>query len=964
MIKSVRRLSLAVVSSVAVFATHYGYAQTAPASSSTAASGELEEVVVTGTRLSGTSIATPTPVQSITAETIEDRAPAAIADVVNQIPAFRITRSAAGSGRIADQQSGVAALLDLRGLDPVRTLVLINGQRTVGTTAQGTFDSNMIPVGLVDRVDVVTGGASAAYGSDAVSGVVNFVLKNKMEGLTGSVQTGITRYGDGAQNVGTLAGGFGFAEDRGHVIFGVDAAKSNEVGNIYTRPYGRDEPGILTVSPTQRAALGLPAQYFTNGVELANATPGGVILSTASDGQVHAFDDAGNPYIFNRGTVFGSGATAAMTGSSDNYGYNPNGAFRLQNPNDREVAYGRTEFEITPDATVYAEANYGRTHLPPQLTAFYAVNPNGTTPMLVPTASLPASIASLYSTPNVTIGRIFTENGGGNLTWQTNTLTRFVLGAQGKVFNDWKWDVSYEHGRTHQDFNTSGLVLSALDKAIYGCDGATGSNPDLNTANAAAVATYETLTGKTCAPLSLFGLQNSNTAALDYIYNNQHQDSYFGQDAASASISGSPFSLWAGDVALAGGLEWRRDSLEVVGTPEGVANLYSQGNFGGYSGSNDVKEGFAEVGVPLLKDLPFAKAFDLNGAIRRTDYKLGGAVTTWKGGATYEPVDGLTLRVTKSRDIRAPNLNELYFVGGILPSPVTNAIPGTFGYNVAGTSNVNGAGNPNVVPEKADTVTTGIVFQPMSGPMSGFRASVDYYTIKINGAIARLSTAQTQAACAVIIAAGGTTCPGIVFSTTGNGIASISNLSQNLNALKVSGVDLELGYRWGDLPFSMPGTVTVSTLLNRAIHDQQFLTTGAFELAGSMNGVPGWSGNLTMGYDNGGFGASWQLTGFTGVKYDASTLFAGLGLLVDPSDPSYVNTNNNTININRFGGVVYSNLSAHYGITKNFQVFGVVNNVFDRQPPMFAVIAATNGNRNLNYDLLGRAYKVGVRFNF
>ncbi|HTP38814.1 MAG TPA: TonB-dependent receptor [Steroidobacteraceae bacterium] len=945
--QSLRQHSLLVLSSVVVLAAPAAMAQTAPAD--TSADGELQEVVVTGTRLAGNSIATPTPVQSITAETIEDRAPAAIADVVNQIPAFRITRSAAGSGRIADQQSGVASLLDLRGLDPVRTLVLINGQRTVGTTAQGTFDSNMIPVGLVDRVDVVTGGASAAYGSDAVSGVVNFVLKNKMEGLTGSVQTGITRYGDGAQNVGTLAGGFGFAEDRGHVIFGVDAAKTNEVGNIYTRPYGKDEPGLLTVSAAQRAALGLPAQYFTNGVELANATPGGLITQAASDGNYYAFDASGNPYAFDRGTVFGSGSTAVMTGSTANHGYDPNGAFRLQNPNDREVAYGRAEFEITPDATVYAEANYGRTHLPPQLTAFYTV-----VPITVSTASLPASIASLYTSPTVTMGRIFTENGGGNLTWQTNALNRFVLGAQGKVFEDWKWDISYEHGRTHQDFNTSGLVNSALTKAIGGC-----------TTDTAASATYESLTGKTCVAFDPFGLQSGNTAALDYIYNNQHQDSYFGQDAAQASISGSPFTMWAGDAQLAAGVEWRRDSLEVVGTPEGVANLYSQGNFGGYSGSNNVKEGFAEVGLPLLKDLPGAKSLDLNGAIRRTDYKLGGAVTTWKGGLTFEPLDGLTLRVTKSRDIRAPNLNELYFVGGILPTPVTNAIPGTFGYNVAATSSVNGAGNPGLVPEKADTVTGGVVFQPMSGPMAGFRASVDYYTIKINGAIARLNTAQTQQACAAIIAAGGTTCPGITFSTTNaNGIASITNMSQNLNALKASGIDIELGYRWNDLPFNTPGMVTVTALANHAIHDQQFLSTGVFELAGSMNGVPGWNGNLTMGYDNGGFGASWQLTGFTGVKYDVTTLYAGLGLLVDPSDPGYVNTNNNTININHFGGVVYSNLQAHYSLTKNFQVFGVVNNVFDRQPPMFAVIAATNGSRNLNYDLLGRAYKIGVRFNF
>ena len=918
----------------------------------------LDEVVVTGTRLNNTNFTAPTPVQTVNSKIIQQRAPAAISDVINELPAFRITRAATGIGRVADQQSGVQALLDLRGLGFTETLTLINGERTVPTVAQGSFDSNMIPVGLVDRVDVVTGGASAAYGSDAVAGVVNYVLKNHMQGVEGSLQAGGTERGDGRQWVGTLAAGTSFMDGRGHIIAGADYAKSDGAGSMYTRDWGRKEPGLLAVSAAQRASLGLPAQVFSNGVELANATPGSLITTKTTAGQLYAFDGSGNPYLFNQSAnQFGSGVTATMV-SSANYGYSPLGAFRLQNANDRLALYSRGDFEVSPNTTIYAEASYGRTHLPPQLTAYY------TTSLLVPRTSLPTSIQSLYTGTNVTLGRIDTEVGGGNQTWQTNDTKRFVLGGESHL-GEWVVRGYYQYGRTHQDFATSGLVTAALNKAVYGCNGGL-TNPNMTATLVAQAALYEQLTGKTCAAFNPFGVQSDAAAA--YFHTDQQQQTAIGQDAAEVTLSGPIFTLPAGDVSLTVGGDWRRDTLKVTGSTLGAANLFSQGNFGSYGGTNSVTEGFGEIGVPLLRDLAWAKSLDFNAAVRRTHYRLSGSVTTWKVGGAYAPIDGVRFRITQSRDIRAPSLQDLFFVGGALPTSLTNAIPGTFGFGVTSTSNVNGAGNPALVPEKADTFTTGVVLQPTGGPFRGLRAALDYYRIQVNGAIARPSTAQTQNICAAIIAAGGTSCPGIVFSTSGNGIASQSNLSLNLNALKVEGLDFELAYRLPSLP--TPGSLEIRLLLNRALHDQQVLSTGAFELAGSMNGVPRWNGNLTFAYQLRKFGAELQFTGFTGVKYDTLTLFPAsvtqtvAGLAADPSDPGYVVTNNSSINKNRFPGAAYTNLSLHYDITGALQVFGVVNNLFDIQPPAFAAIAETSGTRNLNYDLLGRAFKLGARFKF
>jgi iron complex outermembrane receptor protein len=940
------------------------FAQSAEAPSTAADTQELTEVVVTGTRLLNPNFTTPTPVQTITAETIENRAPAAIADVVNQVPAFRISRTATGSGRIADQQSGVQGLLDLRGLGANETLILINGRRTGATNANSNFDTNLIPVGLVERVDVVTGGASAAYGSDAVAGVVNFVLKNHYEGFSGSVQTGATEHGDGKQHVATFAGGTSFAGGKGHFIAGLDLATTKGVGNMYSREWGRAEPGLLALTAAQRAALGQPAQLFSNGVELGNVAPGSLIQGATTTGTHYAFDASGAPYLFNQTTLFGTGVGAQMTGSNANYGYNTNGAFKLQNPNDRLASYGRMEYALTDALTFYAEGNYGRTKLPEQPTGFY------TTSFLYPRTSLPAALQSQYTGANVTLGRILTENGGGNTTSQSLTNYRGIAGFQGTLGN-WKWEASYSGSRTSQDFNTSGLVTAALMKAVYGCNANTATNPNLTAALLSTVTTYEALTGKTCSVYNPIGNQVSS-AALAYVYDRQHQVSHFSQDGAQVNFSGTPFELWAGDVSVAAGAEWRRNTLNVVGSLLGANNVFSQGNFGSYAGDDRVTEGFAEVGVPLAHEMAGVHSLDLDAAVRETDYKLSGKVTTWKGGLAYEPVQSVRLRVTQSRDIRAPNLSELFFIGGALPTANTvNNIPGTFGFGVSGTTIINGQGNPLVKPEKADTTTFGAAFAPTDGALSGLRLSADYYNIKVSGAIVRPNTAQSQNICAAIIAAGGTACPGITFSSTvPNGILTLSNISQNLNSLRVQGVDIEIAYTRSN-PFGLPGKFTARALANRALHDQQVLTTGTFELAGSANGVPSWNGNLTVGYQNGAFGTDLQLTAFTGVKYDTTTLFlAAAGqqtvtsLAQDSTDAGYLVTNNSSISQNRFGGVAYLNWTAQYRVGEHLQLYGAVDNVLDREPPTFAGIAVTTGNRNLNYDLLGRSWRAGVRFTF
>jgi outer membrane receptor protein involved in Fe transport len=233
----------------------------------------------------------------------------------------------------------------------------------------------------------------------------------------------------------------------------------------------------------------------------------------------------------------------------------------------------------------------------------------------------------------------------------------------------------------------------------------------------------------------------------------------------------------------------------------------------------------------------------------------------------------------------------------------------------------------------------------------GFRASLDWYKIKLTGAIVRLNSTQTLAQCA-----GGNTlaCSAITFDSSASGIALIRNQSYNINAIRVEGVDAEISYRTA--LGSIPGTFEIRALLNRAIDYTQVTLTGATQLAGTALASPRWTGNVTLGYDNGGFSADLQFRGFSRVKYDPT--------LQGPDDAGYSTTTTTSINQNYFAGRVYTNLGMSYKITEHFQLFGVINNLLDRKPPQYAIIAMTNGGRTLNYDLLGREYKVGARIRF
>jgi iron complex outermembrane receptor protein len=535
----------------------------------------LEEVVVTGSRLQSAGFNAPTPVTVINAETIEQRAPANMSDVLLEQPALRA--GIGGNNPNPLPQLFIVAP-DLRSLGANRTLVLMNGHRVVPSTWDSQVDINIVPVGLVERVEVVTGGASAAYGSDAVSGVTNIILRKNMEGIKGGAQLGVTEYTGAKQYTFNLSGGTSLMNGRMHVMAGVDVNKSDDITDVYGKKYGRDEIGTFGPTAAYRIANNAQANIITTNVEPASTAPGGLYL--APNGTAYTFDASGNPVAFSRGTISQNGQL--MIGSTSNYGRNLNNLQPLRTPTSRYDFMGRVSYDITDNMNAYFEFNNSR-----NLTYPFKAGENyqsaaiaGNTPGLVVARTNPfvtANTASLLTSvgqtgTTFTIGRNHTELSFGGISGlaarQDSETRRFAVGLEGSFGDNWNYDLFFQQGRAWTLLQRNDYSPWALQKAVNGCATPAVGSPGFSTAGqVATVNLYESLSGKTCVPFNPFGVDRNTAAAIEYFQNQTYSDQRMSQDAASVSLTGTPFQVPAGDVAVAVGADWRQDSVSAPVDP-------------------------------------------------------------------------------------------------------------------------------------------------------------------------------------------------------------------------------------------------------------------------------------------------------------------------------------------------------------------------------------------------------------
>jgi len=888
-------------------------------------------ITVTGSRAALNGFSAPSPTVVVGRDIIDQQAAATIAQVLYQDPTFRATK--APSSNAVNFSNPGQATADLRGLGPQRTLVLVNGSRVVPSASSVnagvpvTTDLNLIPTMMIDRVETVTGGASAQYGSDAVSGVVNILLRRKVDGIELTGQTGISQQGDNFNwRLGGI-GGFAFGEGRGHVVASAEYNRSKGVGDIYTRDWGRQE--YMIVSNAAFATNGQPANVLSPNVH-NNVGANGVILSGLPGLTNYTFNSDKTTRPFDSGTL--PNGTYQIGGE----GQMPTVGVSLVPPVRRFTSYARAEYEFSDAATAIVEGGYAESHgiLSGGLARF------NTATIRRDNAFLPDAVRNLLpANGTFQLAKTFYNFGNARFV-AVNKSPHVTVGLEGKLGGSWSYDAHYSYGENKfRNDVTNNLITSRLNFALDAVrDPAT--NQIVCRATLAGASFNAAAAG--CQPLDPFGPTSGSAAAQAYVNGSGYSTSLYKQNSAAFNVRGEPFSTWAGPVAFAFGGEYRKESQVVKADPiSGTGGFALVANVGPFAGDFDVKEGYVETTIPLAKDLSFARSLDINGAIRYADYSTVGGQTSWKIGAVYEPIDGIRLRTTRSRDIRAPAIWETNGPGSIIVIPIT--VRGVFAripQNVT-------VGNPNLKPEKGDTFTAGIVVEPAGIPR--FRASLDYFNIKLSDAITSLASGTIGTLCTL---GEQQFCNYITFA--GATPVAVNAPQLNLAKQQTNGLDgvlnytLPLGSGSSSLNLSLSGTYVFHSYIDTGAVGSTRIDRAGENGQGNTGAVPTFRGNGSLTYRDDLFSLTGQLQYISKGKIDNTYNTA----------PAL------TINDNHVPAVVYVNTYATIKVTDRIQLTGSIQNLFDKDPPPAPYTIYLTPVNGIYYDKIGRAFQAGVNLKF
>ena len=946
--RDLRRLFLSGLGVTAVAALPITtFAQAAPP----ADSETLESVVVTGSLLATDGASSPTPLTVVSNEQLELASPRTITEALIQLPVFKGSPSVQSQGTGTTSNNG-AAYLNLRGLGTQRTLVLLDGRRVVSASSAGSVDVALLPEALISSVEVVTGGASAAYGSDAVAGVVNFRLDTKFTGLKGSVQFGETDYSDNQNYKASLAArrrlhGRSPAPGGQRRVLRQQGHRNFQSSSLGLPRHGRNSQSERDRQRTRRHRR-IHARSLSRIRYSSIAAQGSLMTNTALAGTT--FGPDGEPLAFQYGTL--RTATLMAGGAS----FNPSLLLVLQPAQTRTAGFGHAGFDVNDHFSVFGEATFARNEVSYNSLPTFELSATAFT-IFKDNAYLPASIAARMNDPvnpinQVTVGRVSPDIAIPHLDGVSDTQ-RYVVGFEGDFGEAWNYKAYYQHGENHSVFKTEDDPIS---NNLYRAVDAVMSN--------GVVVCRSTLTDPTngCVPMNIFGVGAPSAASRAWVVGTAIQDVTVKQDVAEATVFGRVGQLPGGSIGLAAGVGYRKEQFDqitdeisqtirtgagIAGFPAGLVNTlggFERTNPQPSAGEYDVKEVFAEADLPLLAGKRFAEALTLNTAMRYTDYSTSGGVTTWKAGLVYEPISGYRLRGTRSRDIRAPTLGELFQGSSQGTASIVDPTRG----GATGTALTGNIGNTELLPEEADTTVLGFVVEPSFLP--GFSLSVDWYDIKIADAIASLSAQQEVDLCA----AGATELCQFIQRDASGAISRVRIPFLNVAERTTKGVDAEASYRLPlDNVFSIgPGSLSFRLLVN---HLSEFNTQvqGApvLKLAGDIgiNSTPKWSGVLSMNLEAG------PATLYVQERYIGNGKYDNTKTTTDFSE-------------NYAPSVTYTDMTLGYRLATEQEVglFFTVTNLTDKDPPPIPGILISGsslGNRLL-YDVAGRSYAAGVRVKF
>jgi len=949
-------------------------------------------IIVTGSRIARSTFNSPSPVTMLGGDDLSRRGVTNIAEAIVELPSFRDSTSPQTQG-FGSFNVG-ARIVNLRGLGVTRNLILVDGRRFAPSTREGSVDLNFIPSILIERTEIVTGGASAAYGSDAITGVVNVILDNDLEGLKLEADFGISDREDGERYHAAAAFGTALG-DRGHLVIGGEWADQQGIGNCFTRDWCTPGAVVTNTGYAANGGNGLPNYVRSNdnaGLRFNNA---GVVYGGATNlfgtGGI-TFDDNGQPQPFRTGSP---GFALFQVGGDIVPAYNSS---NITVPVERYSLNANLTYELTDSINAFATGTYG--HVDGQLlqTAFFSTN----IPIYADNPFIPAQVRATFAparqaqrtapyalsrpaTGAFTMARQFDDFARGYSTSEADTW-RAAAGLDGTI-GDWAWDGYYQYSSTDR-------LQVVEDNLIVGAAVFSLNNPSqIAQSNAlfyfAADAVVDPGTGRAtcrallspdpalraaaagCVPLNLFGENNYDEAARDYVYGTLIEEIDLAQHVAAVNFSGSLFALPAGQIGLALGGEYRVDTIDVVHDELSNSFSYFQ-NFGAdYDGKSEVVEGYAELEVPLLSGETLAQELSVNAAIRQAHYNISGFgsylrtevensfdTTAWKLSANWAVTDWLRIRASRSRDIRAPNFAELFLASASAFSSIVNPFKPSQAVNPSLLS----GGSPFLDPEKADTWGAGVILSP-SGALDGLRVSVDWFDIKVKdyigtppgGAqnIINECFAGREAACALLN-------DGTV--SAGEDITEVRNVSLNLEELRTSGLDFEADYRIelaGDNQLLLRGLATWVDELTTVAFGQEIDRAGQTGVAGSISAAE-WSVNGFLTFINPRFTATLQ------GRYISSGVLNSE--YIGPDDPAYQTTLLNSINDNKVPSRFYLNLSGTFRVGPDWEnghgieLFGRINNLLDKDPPIVPEFAFPTNP--VYFDTIGRYYTVGARARF
>lgn len=964
---------------------------------------QLEEVTVTGSRIRATGFSTPTPVTAVTSEELDFMAPGNLIESVSQLPIFFNNTTQDTPGNFFNTPG--SGSLNVRGIGTNRTLTLLNGRRMAPSNKVGAVDINSFPEVLVERVEVVTGGASAAYGTDAVAGVANFILNTDFDGFETHVQGG-----DSAANSrGTWEVGAAFGTalgERSHLIVAGDSYHQDGVHGWTNQDWYR---GWGQVRTGARLDTIVPDVVSTQGSQ------NGIISAPGSAIDQFEFQPDGSAVPFVYGNPVGGGAHSITNGGSGTTNGTERGT--LSPDADRESLFLYYDLDAGERTTFYTQMIYGQnTSLSNNLGGVFTGASNGLT-VYSGNPFLPASIQTALDDPSYPI---LCDNGTpadpsddvacfsfqrfgseadfalGAAQETVNTARTLTLGFEHDISADgmmdgWQLRGYVQAGRTeHRGFHKHGVRIDRLPAALDAV-----IDPGTNEIVCYA-ALQDPANWSDCVPVNLFGMGNASQQAIDWLtgldagtqvdtpvyftdggFSSGRMLSFVsGEDKVTAadvdqdiiefSLDGQLAEGWAGPISAAFGVHYREESiLQLVydhtnpsgafdsrpaqfdptivrGVGTGMSERTTAIQFASVpniDGGFDVKEAFSEFIIPLVANKSGVDQLTATVASRWADYSGSGSIQAWKYGLDWQVNDLLRVRSTVSRDVRAATLSERFDrTGGI-----QNIEDRAFGAGARFDTSLASGGNPNLKPEEADTTTLGLIFQP---PGSSFQASVDWYDIDISGAVGRIGLQAIVDECFDF--PNSETCNLVHRNPTTNVIVLVEDVFVNINAARVNGIDLELGYRADVGPGSLGWRMLATQLSENSTTN---LGAAKVDRAGDVGvaAFPDMKFTTNLTYRQGPFSAFAQLRYIDSGYYDSR-------------DIQGVTINDNTVD-----SVLYTDARVSYGKDlangSRWEIYGAVTNLFDEEPPVVAGFSSFTGqssqaNSSL-HDVLGRRYTIG-----